>query len=302
MNPNTNRNKLSFESENLVVDYISFNIQGSIDPKPIAKYLFQKFNFNSTIGSNETETTLFFDNTNQHQVSFRQYVYDPESKSYWVGTKVDFAGKDALYFYSCIKTHLFDWNIFELKNTSLGRLDLHYFRQSELTNQEHQIEHFMEKCCRRIDAKSKRKKATWARDNNALILKIGSRSSSNYYRVYQKINSLRFELELKHQLVKSFQKFLFDNRIEEFEHHLCKHFYYQSFGSLNLNSSYMDWLLDWYRKASPKKSLTGFIITYLNNENLNSSENKKVTFHLLRLLSYLKSQSIIKKSIKIEGE
>lgn len=46
-------NKLTFESENLVVDYISFNIQGpindSINPKSIANYLFQNFNFNSTI-------------------------------------------------------------------------------------------------------------------------------------------------------------------------------------------------------------------------------------------------------------
>ena len=37
------QNKLSFESEKLVVDYISFNIQGLIDRKQvkrIAKYLF----------------------------------------------------------------------------------------------------------------------------------------------------------------------------------------------------------------------------------------------------------------------
>lgn len=30
-----NQNKLSFESENLVVDYISFNIQGSVNLEPI---------------------------------------------------------------------------------------------------------------------------------------------------------------------------------------------------------------------------------------------------------------------------
>ena len=39
-----NQNKLSFESEKLVVDYISFNIQGLVDRKQverIAKYFFQ---------------------------------------------------------------------------------------------------------------------------------------------------------------------------------------------------------------------------------------------------------------------
>ena len=45
-------------------------------------------------------------------------------------------------------------------------------------------------------------------------------------RVYQKHNGLQFELELKNQLVKSFQKILFDNSIEEFEHSLSKHFFY----------------------------------------------------------------------------
>jgi len=44
-----NQNKLTFESENLVVDWISFNIQGLIDPKLIANYLFQNFGFNSII-------------------------------------------------------------------------------------------------------------------------------------------------------------------------------------------------------------------------------------------------------------
>ena len=44
-----NPNKLSFESENLVLDYITFNLPGSPNLEPIAKYLFQKFYFNSTI-------------------------------------------------------------------------------------------------------------------------------------------------------------------------------------------------------------------------------------------------------------
>ena len=39
-------NNLSFKSENLVVDWISFNAKGLIDPQPIAKYLLQ-FGFNS---------------------------------------------------------------------------------------------------------------------------------------------------------------------------------------------------------------------------------------------------------------
>jgi len=41
-----NLTKLSFKSENLVVDWISFNAKGLTDPQPIAKYLLG-FGFNS---------------------------------------------------------------------------------------------------------------------------------------------------------------------------------------------------------------------------------------------------------------
>jgi hypothetical protein len=51
-----NQNKLSFESENLVVDYISFNIPGSGNTESIAKYLFEKVNFNSTFAKGQNET------------------------------------------------------------------------------------------------------------------------------------------------------------------------------------------------------------------------------------------------------
>ena len=47
------KNKLSFESENLVVDYISLNIGGSDNRKSIAKYLFEKLNFNSTFSKGQ---------------------------------------------------------------------------------------------------------------------------------------------------------------------------------------------------------------------------------------------------------
>jgi hypothetical protein len=129
------------------------------------------------------------------------------------------------------------------------------------------------------------KTTKWGLESNGLVLRIGNRSSSNYYRLYQKQNGLQFELELKNQLVKSFQKLLTDNSIQEFEHNLSKHFYRQSFESLNLNSYYMDWLLDWYRKASHNQNTIGLLTTYLKNDN------KELTFNFLRFLSFLQSQT-----------
>ena len=280
-------NKLTFESENLVVDYISFNIPGSDNTESIAKYLFEKFNFNSTFakGQNGTTHDWFYLTRNQHQVSFRQLEYDPSFKSFWEGTIIHFSGINAAQFYKIIQAQKFDWNILKFKNASLGRIDLHYFRKSKITDQNDQLENFMEKCCQRIRAKSKRRKANWQQESNGLVLRIGNRSSSNYYRVYQKRNGLQFELELKNQLVKSFQKLLTDNSIQQFEHNLSKHFYQQSFESLNLNSYYMDWLLHWYRQSSPKQNTTGLLTTYLKNDN------KELTFNFLRFLSFLQSQT-----------
>ena len=93
-------NKLTFESENLVVDYISFNIPGSDNTESIAKYLFEKFNFNSTFakGQNGTTHDWFYLNGNQNQVSFRQLEYNPSFKNLWGGTIIHFSGINAAQF------------------------------------------------------------------------------------------------------------------------------------------------------------------------------------------------------------
>lgn len=108
--------------------------------------MFEKFNFNSNFAKGQNGTTYdwFYLNRNQHQVSFRELEYDRSSKSFWEGSIIHFSGTNAAQFYKIIQAHKFDWNIFKLKNASLGRVDIHYFRQSEVTDQEYQIEHFIE--------------------------------------------------------------------------------------------------------------------------------------------------------------
>lgn len=59
----------------------------------------------------------FFDSQNQHQVSFRYYLYASEYTTYCSGTKADFSGKNATQLYNIIKQQKFDWNIFNLSST-----------------------------------------------------------------------------------------------------------------------------------------------------------------------------------------
>jgi hypothetical protein len=44
-----NKNNLTFDTENLGVDWVGFNIEGSTDIEPIVNYLFESLGFNSTI-------------------------------------------------------------------------------------------------------------------------------------------------------------------------------------------------------------------------------------------------------------
>jgi len=84
-----NQNKLSFESENLQVDYLIFNIQGTPDfdlVNRIAKYLFQHFDFINTPIQYYLKPIYF--HSRSLKMSLRAYliVYYLDSLKYlWLG-------------------------------------------------------------------------------------------------------------------------------------------------------------------------------------------------------------------------
>ena len=300
-----NQNKLNFESESLVVDYISFNIQGIIDKEHINKiafYLYKSFGFNSTFTKDDMTEIIISNDQNEYQVCFRQFYYEPKIKSFWVGTKVNFSGRNAQRFYNQIKISQFNWQIFYPTKVTLSRIDLYYLRKTKINDPNQLVEDFMEKSRQRVITKNKHRKANWNFESSGLVLRIGRRTSSKYYRVYQNDQGLKFELELKNPLLKSFQELLIDNRMPEFEHELSKQFYSQSFGSLNLNSSYTDWLLHWYRKFYNTQKINGFTTTYLKNESSILFHNKHLIFNYLRILSYIKNHATILESFKIPND
>ena len=98
-------------------------------------------------------------------------------------------------------------------------MDVCYFRGTKLNDQNELVEDFMEKCCQRVKAKDKRRKAEWDLESAGLVLRIGHRGSSKFYRVYEN------DLELKKELAKSFQKLLMNNDLQQLENDLSKLFY-----------------------------------------------------------------------------
>ena len=57
------------------------------------------------------------------------------------------------------------------------------------------------------------------------ILKVNRRNNSVHYRVYQKDERVRFEIELKHRQTKLVQDYLFTNQLDVFEYELVLQYF-----------------------------------------------------------------------------
>ena len=84
--------KLTFESENLVVDYISFKFEGLIDPEMLARRLSKHFTPHVLI--DDVPSIIFHSLKKKYKVSIRQYT---GSKGYWVGTKIVLSGENGVF-------------------------------------------------------------------------------------------------------------------------------------------------------------------------------------------------------------
>jgi hypothetical protein len=230
-------NKLTFQSENLVVDWISFKFQ-DLDNRTmmeIANYLF-KLGFNSYQESGKLakpmKESIVVSSKNKSEVLF---VID---NSYWKGTIVQFSGNNAASFYNLVKNKLINCELFS--SATLGRFDIYYSRKNKI-NDKISVTNFFENCHRKL--KQTNKNVIFEKNKKGLILKIGNRKSNQYFRIYQGKNSLKFEHEMKGKFLRKYRNLLLENRLEEFEQKLYSHFII-SFGKLlTLNYSYLDWLI-----------------------------------------------------------
>jgi hypothetical protein len=282
-----NQNKLSFESENLVVDWIGFNIQGLLNRKQverIAKYLFENFRFNSTfaLGSDGKQETLFSNLKNKYQVYFRAYKY---SDIYWDGIKIDFSGRNGHQFYKLIAANQVNWEILNHeKNLRLSRLDLCYTRKKIDNNTN--VESFLKQCYQKVGENKAIKNFSLQKSYTGWILKIGKRGSPNYYRVYESDTEIRFELEQRGLKIKSAQKLIFEYQIENFEEIMTETFFNYSKKVLAIHENYTDWLIDYFRRQNQTE---GSLVTgYFNTV---SFDQKKIFFRFLQFIAFSRTQT-----------
>lgn len=280
---------VKFQSENLVVDYISFNITGYKDPKPITTYLFDSFGFNSVMKENfkGKSEDLIFKITNKYKVSFVKSTYNPESNSYWTGMTVKFSGENGKYFYSLIRRQLIDWCIFDLSCTNLGRFDLYYSRNNKRTDRI-SVQDFCQNCQTKL--KQIATNVTLEKNSKGIILKIGHRASNQYSRIYQTRHSLKFEYEIKGKLIQDYHSLLITNNFEEFEDKLANHFLSNFAKLLPLNYPQVDWLVQQLRPIR-KQQIPISEKLVLNSHYLqipNSVDHKKFV-NFLQFLSYART-------------
>jgi hypothetical protein len=277
---------LAFQSQNLVVDWISFNIQGLRDPRTIASGLSKHFTPHVII---DGEPSISYHGLKKkYKVSIRQYT---GSKGYWVGTQIIFSGKDAAHCYNLIKTQKFDWKILmvDQHTLSLGRIDLCFSRTNGPNDTIKTFDAFL------VDSRTQIQNNTTTRHirlqdfPDGKVLKVNRRNNSLHYRVYQKDQVVRFELEFKHRQTQLVQDYLFHNHLDVFEHELVLQYFKYSGQVLRLDYQYADWILEFrrgYRLVNP--SNRALLTSYLENRIMAKEEEERL-FHLLQFLSFIRS-------------
>ena len=115
-----------------------------------------------------------------------------------------------------------DWSLlkFDQHTVSLGRIDLCFSRPNDSSHTSKSFDKFL------VDSRSQIQNHTNTRHiklqdfPKGKMLKVNRRNNSRHYRVYQRDESVRFELELKHRKTKLVQDSLFENQLDVFEHQL----------------------------------------------------------------------------------
>ena len=275
-----NQNKLSFESENLILDYITFKFQEShCDQNKIAKYLFN-LGFNSYQQSAKlskpVKESIFVSSENKFQVLF---VND---HSYWKGTLLQFSGLNASQFYFLAKQNIIDWKIFD--TVTLSRFDIYYSRENNKQDKISSAD-FLQNCYKKI--KQTNKNVTLEKNRLGLILKIGNRRSNNYSRIYQEKSSLKFEYEMKGKSLEKSYNLLVLKSFEEMELILTKRFLSYFGKLLPLEYYYLGWLVF---KLRPIRKQNNFQLG-LNSDYIRSeiALNPKTLIQFLQFLNYARN-------------
>ena len=232
-------NKFTFQSEGLTVDYVTFNFEQLNESRKadLINY-FYKLGFNSYETDrkyrNAFDESIKYNSKNLYQIKFIKNI-----TPHWKGIAVAFPDDSGAYFYKLAKNNQIQWDLFNLG--ILSRFDLNYLRPLQ-SDEVHSVTEFLRTSQEEI--RRKRINAKLECSLNQQIFKIASRRSSRCARIYTTDNSLKFEIELRNNLIKNCNYLLVEDCFEELESKLVEQ-YISYFGKLlPFQYLYTNWLAE----------------------------------------------------------
>lgn len=197
---------------------------------------------------------------------------------------IQFSGHNASQFYTILKSQKFNWQIFNLNDLTLGRLDINYIMSNQIIDESNLLS-FFKKSAGKF-------KSRYPNSNPQIIgttLGLGTRTGDFFLRVYPPDNiSLKFELEIKKYKAKQVTPFLISNCFAEFENSLVDSFLRYLKIALVFDTCYTDWFLRIIR--STHKPVNNLISSYMDEKLvMTSNEDKLFFYRTIQLLSFART-------------
>ncbi len=206
-----------FQNESLTVDYITFNSIKlfEADIQELATY-FQKLGFNSFLKKAETSSSsqkIYTSNYSKKEFQVHFILNLPYQKNMM---QIQFPGDSANQFYKLINQKSIQWQNLTKFDIVLSRFDLVYERSHKLTDKV-STKDFLNDSYRYFQKIHTSKNLRSEQIQKGLLFKIGHRKGRRHYRIYtgHQNNSLRFEAEMKGDLIKDFHDLLIASTFDQ---------------------------------------------------------------------------------------
>jgi len=291
-----------FRDELLQVDFIALNLNKLSDSQilQLANY-FQNLGFNcyqrkADTSQSRQEVYASYKNKKYYRNQFElEFILNlPYQKDIM---QIRFPGLSAKQFYKLVKGGSIQWENLIKFSLVLSRLDLVYERVNKSTDKA-TTQEFLNSSYIEFQELHPYKNLGSERNRKGLVLKIGNRKGRRHYRIYtgKHPKSLRFEAEMKGDLIQDFRDLFFASTFDqqEFESRLSYEFFKYSFQLfyLSMQTSHIDWLMHRIRPYRQKHTFLGddpiIHSHYLNQMDFKLMKEKQHLVTLLQLLVFVR--------------
>ena len=298
----SNRN---FQSQNLTVDYITFNLRnGKSQIQEIANIFHSLYSFDCYLFDYNKSYNKRFSKKREIIVKNQAYrlVFAINSSAHKANTVlIQFANLNASYLYKILKNGNFSWQNFEGFDLVLGRFDINYVCKKKIIDSA-VFRDFAERS-------SQKYKKRYPQAITEGVLKsgfaFGTRKGDYFLRVYwDEDKFLKFELEIKKGRAQNYHSYLLKltQTFVEFEDLIATRFYQYLKIALVLDTEFTDWLVLALRQTNKPLNylVSSYMSTSLKLEETSALEQKQF-YKILQFLSFSRNYSYVEETLSGEA-